>query len=277
LRGVVQLPVIMLVGKKVTYISNIAKSYSATCVLRSFQGFRVKKSIYYYEEEVQVTSGGIVLCKKSLDALLGSVEQNDQVEIRKNVEVFYDEMQNMGITGETMNLNINYLLFQLIHLATEQDDRVNQKEILRIISESTFEEGIMRGSKAHLALFACEYGDYLTQLRKKMSRGVLGEVEKEIRDHYTENLTLKGLSEKYFVNSAYLGQLFTKKYGCSFKDYLNNYRIDKAATMLIRTDQKIYQIAEAVGYHDLDYFVNRFITAKGCTPAKFRKQVCIPE
>ena len=277
LRGVVQLPVIMLVGKKVTDISNIAKSYSATCVLRSFQGFRVKKSIYYYEEEVQVTSGGIVLCKKSLDALLGSVEQNDQVEIRKNVEVFYDEMQNMGITGETMNLNINYLLFQLIHLATEQDDCVNQKEILRIISESTFEEGIMRGSKAHLALFACEYGDYLTQLRKKMSRGVLGEVEKEIRDHYTENLTLKGLSEKYFVNSAYLGQLFTKKYGCSFKDYLNNYRIDKAATMLIRTDQKIYQIAEAVGYHDLDYFVNRFITAKGCTPAKFRKQVCIPE
>jgi two-component system response regulator YesN len=152
---------------------------------------------------------------------------------------------------------------------------VNQQEIFRLISENTFEDGIMRGSKAHLCLFACEYGDYLTQLRKNMSRGILGEIEKEIREHYTENLTLKGLSEKYFVNSAYLGQLFIKKYGCSFKDYLNNYRMDKAATMLIRTDQKVYQIAEAVGYHDLDYFVNRFITVKGCTPAKFRKQACL--
>ena len=28
-------------------------------MLRSFQGFRAKKPIYYYEEEVQVTSGGI--------------------------------------------------------------------------------------------------------------------------------------------------------------------------------------------------------------------------
>lgn len=271
-REVAQLPVIMLVGKKVTDISNIAKSYGTACVLRSFQGFRMKKAIYYYEEEVQVTSGGIVLCKKSLDALLQAVEQNNHANIKKSVELFYGEMKQMGITGETMNLNINYLLFQLIHLATEQDDCVNQEEILRIISESTFEDGLMRGSKAHLSRFACEYGDYLTQLRRNVSRGVLGNVEKEIRDHYAENLTLKGLSERYFVNSAYLGQLFTKKYGCSFKDYLNNYRMDQAAIMILRTDQKIYQIAEAVGYHDLDYFVNRFITAKGCTPAKFRKQ-----
>ena len=41
---------------------------------------------------------------------------------------------------------------------------------------------------------------------------------------------------------------------------------------LIESDQKIYQIAEAVGYKDVDYFVNRFIAVKGCTPAKFRKQ-----
>ena len=107
-----------------------------------------------------------------------------------------------------MTLNINYLLFQLIHLASEQDDEVNQEEILRLISESSFETGTMRGSKTHLMRFACEYGDYLSQLRKNVSRGVLGNVEKEIKEHYADNLTLKGLSEKYYVNSAYLGQLF---------------------------------------------------------------------
>ena len=92
-----------------------------------------------------------------------------------------------------------------------------------------------------------------------------------IKENFASNLTLKELSERYFVNSAYLGQLFRKKYGCSFKDYLNQYRMEEAAKLLIRTDQKIYQIAEAVGYKDVDYFVNRFISVKGCTPAKFRK------
>lgn len=42
--------------------------------------------------------------------------------------------------------------------------------------------------------------------------------------------------------------------------------------MLLRTDKKIYEIAETVGFHDVDYFINRFIAVKGCTPSKFRKQ-----
>ena len=266
-------PVIMLVGKKVQDISNIARSYGNTCMLRSFQGFRSKKQIYYYEEEVQVSPDGIVLCKESLDGLLKMIEQNNHVGIRSAVEYFYEEMGKRGICGETMTLNINYLLFQLIHLACEQDDDVNQEKILRLISESSFETGVKRGSKAHLTRFACEYADYLSQLRKNVSRGVLSMVEKEVKENFASNITLKSLSEKYYVNSAYLGQLFRKKYGQSFKDYLNNYRMEQAADYLLHTDKKIAQIAEDVGYRDLDYFVNRFIQVKGCTPAKFRKNM----
>lgn len=273
LNGNLPRAVTMLVGKRVQDISNIARSYGNACMLRSFQGFRSKKDIYFYEEEVQVSNDGMVLCKKSLDHLLKVVEQNNHMEIRYAVDQFYEEMGRRGVHGETMTLNINYLLFQLIHLASEQDDEVNQEEILRLISESSFEAGTIRGSKAHLMRFACEYGDYLSQLRKNVSRGVLGNVEKEIRENYADNLTLKGLSEKYYVNSAYLGQLFRKKYGQSFKDYLNNYRMDRAADILLHSDKKIILVAEEVGYHDLDYFVNRFIQVKGCTPAKFRKQM----
>lgn len=269
---VLQKPVRFLAGKKVTDISQIAKSYSAACVLNSLEAFRMRKNIYFYEEEVQINQGGIVLCKQSLDALIAAIEQNGKIQIRKSVEQLYEEMKQMGVVGDTVNLNINYLLFQLIHLATEQDDGVNQEEILHYISESSFEEGILRGSSGHLARFACEYAEYLAQLRKNVSRGVLSEIEREVREHYAENLTLRELSQKYFVNSAYLGQIFRKKYGVSFKDYLNNYRMEQAAQRLLRTDEKIYQIAQEVGYKDLDYFINRFIAAKGCTPAKFRKQ-----
>ena len=79
------------------------------------------------------------------------------MEIRAAVDRFYGEMSQRGLRGESMTLNINYLLFQLIHLASEQDDEVNQEEILRLISESSFETGTMRGSKTHLMRFACEY------------------------------------------------------------------------------------------------------------------------
>ncbi len=266
------LPISILVGKHVKGITNISKSYGTVNMLRSLQGFREPKDIYYYEEEYQISESGIVLCKNSLDELIDAIELNEHPLIRQRVDALYAEMQSTGLNSEIVNLNINYLLFQLIHLATELDNEVNQEEILRLISEKTFEDGIHRGSKLHLSRMACEYGNYLSQLRKNTSKGVLAQIEDEIKNNYANNLTLKDLSEKYYVNSAYLGQLFKKQYNCSFKDYLNTKRMEEAAKLLVKTDMKIYEIAEAVGYKDVDYFVNKFISAKGCTPVKYRKQ-----
>lgn len=119
--------------------------------------------------------------------------------------------------------------------------------------------------------FVQEYADYLGSLQQGGNDGILQQVEQDIRLHYAENLTLKGLSQKYYVNSAYLGQLFKKKYGVTFREYLNNCRIEEAARLLVSTGGKVYNIARAVGYQDLDYFIERFIAAKGCTPSNYRK------
>lgn len=260
-----------LVGKKVQAIGGVSKSYGTACILRSLEAFHEKKELLFYENEVQVNQSGIVLCKNSLDALIAAIEANEPEQIKECVEKLYEELKGLGVAGDVVNFNINYLLFQLMHLATEQDDEVNQEEILHFMSESSFEEGVMRGSSRHLARFACEYAEYLAQLRKKVSHGILDAVEKEIKENYAENLRLRDLGKKYFVNSSYLGQIFRKKYGKSFSDYLTDYRMTEATKLLLKTDMKVNQIAEAVGYKDSDYFIRKFIELKGCTPSKFRK------
>jgi two-component system response regulator YesN len=270
--NVMECNIMMFAGKKVKGINNLSKSYGTACKLRFLRGFREQKNIYMYEDEIQFTRDGVVLCKESLDNFIRSIEENNKDDIKKSVNALFADMEKSGVMGASMNLNINYLLFQLINLATEQDSEINQEEILRLISENTFEEGVLRGSRVHISKFASEYADYLQQLRKNVSRGALGDVEKEIKKNYMNNLTLKELGDKYYVNSAYLGQLFHKKYGCSFKDYLNNYRIEQAVSLILKNDMKTYEVAEAVGYKDVDYFVNKFIAIKGCTPAKFKKQ-----
>ncbi|MBQ0001165.1 MAG: response regulator [Clostridiales bacterium] len=264
-------PISMFVGKKVKDISSISQSYGAACILRSMEPFRAEKQIYYYDKEIHVGSGE-ALCKQSLDDLISAIELNDKVAIHQKVDALFEEMQRIGVgSGDTITLNINYLLFRLIHLATEQDNEVDQDEILHFISEHSFEKGILRGGNAHLTKFSSEFAEYLVQLRKNVSRGVLQDVEKEIRTNFAENLTLRDLGKKYFVNSSYLGQIFQKKYGKSFKDYLTEYRIQEAARMLLKTDEKISMIAETVGYKDCDYFIRKFIDVMGCTPTRYRK------
>ncbi|HAF25787.1 MAG TPA: hypothetical protein DCG85_00585 [Lachnospiraceae bacterium] len=212
-----------------------------------------------------------IICNEVLDKLVGAIEVNDAGEIDKLVHEFYKEVKEKDIPEESVNFNISYLLFQLIRIASEQDDEVNHEEIMNFISESSLEEGLVKGKSDHMVRFCLDYAEYISQLRKRSAHSVLRDVEKEIQNHYAENISLREMSQKFFINNAYLGQMFKKKYGVSFKDYLTDYRIKMAAKMLVNTDKKIISIAEEVGYKDSDYFVQKFIERMGCTPSKYRR------
>lgn len=260
----------IFVGKPVNKLENVSKSYSSACVMKSLEAFRAKKQIYFYDEEVASEENNIIILKDILDELVSGIEDDNEEYIKTSVDKLFEEM-NKNMTEETKRLNVNYLLFRLIHKATELDSEINQEEILRFIAEHSFEEGILRGSNVHLSKFCTEYAEYLAQLRKNVSGGILQEIEKEVSAHYMENLSLRDLGKKYFINSSYLGQMFQKKYNQSFRDYLTKYRIECAKQMLINTDKRISDIAEEVGYKDTDYFLKKFIEANGCTPSKYRK------
>lgn len=242
-----------------------------SAILRSLRSFRSEQDIRTYGDEINVPQSRIVLFKEQLDDLLSAIEEDSITDINRSVDVLYDEAGRRGISTDIFDMNINYLLFQLINLAVEHDETVDQEEVLSYISDNVYETGEDRGSRTHFKRFAVSYAEYLVQLRKNVSRGVLQDIEREVRLNYAENLTLKDLSRKYYVNSSYLGQLFKKKYDQSFKDYLCAVRIGEAASMLLKSDDKIPVIAEKVGYKDTDYFIQKFIELKGCTPARYRR------
>ena len=241
-------PVRMLCGQLVSDISLLSASYVSCRRLKSITGFHNKKKLYFAEEteESQGQYGGIVLCKNTIDEIIDSIVKNDPQAIDSCVERLYEELQGKEGNIRAFDLNINYLLFQLIHLASELDDTVNQEEIIQYISDQASEGVFRRGSHQHLKKFALEYASYLSELRKSISHGILAEVEAEIKENYAENISLKDLGDKYHINNSYLGQIFRKKYGMSFKNYLTNYRIKEAAKQIISTDEKINRIAENV-------------------------------
>ncbi len=260
-------------GSRAEGLDGLAQSRRTAAMVKSLRVFGERREILWYEEEQEKSHGeNVIICKDILDGLVRAAEENDREEIGRKVEELYRQVSSAGMNRQMMDMNLNYLLFELAHLAMQQNDMVSQEEVFSRIRGNGFELQKMRGDQEYVKRFVREYAEYLVSLRKKGSRGVLAEVEKEIGEHYAENLTLKEMSRKFFVNSAYLGQMFKKKHGISFKEYLNNYRVEQAAELLLRTDKKIYEIAEVVGYHDLDYFINRFIAVKGCTPSRFRKK-----
>lgn len=84
-------------------------------------------------------------------------------------------------------------------------------------------------------------------------------------------LTLKSLAQQLGFSPSYLSVLIKKDLGLPFQDYLIQERMRKAKLLLLTTDLKIYEIAEQVGFEDINYFSQRFKQVVGQTPRQFKK------
>lgn len=270
IQSAVRMPVTLFAGEQAASVTGLPRSYQTAMRLRAMRKYLAKPlPVQIYQTDMDAGEAGI--SAMALDALIAAIEKNDKQGIRDAIPNVFGTI-GTDADFELLRVNMDYLLYKLVRLACERDGAVNQKELLQHLQKNMLHHGgIVPGKFERLTRFVQEYADYLVSLQQDGSDSILLRVEQEVRANYAENLTLKGLSQKYYVNSAYLGQLFKKKYGVTFREYLNNCRIEQAARLLLSTHEKIYSIARAVGYRDMDYFIERFIAVKGCTPSNYRK------
>ncbi|NTV79746.1 MAG: helix-turn-helix domain-containing protein, partial [Clostridiales bacterium] len=88
---------------------------------------------------------------------------------------------------------------------------------------------------------------------------------------YREDMSLKTLADKYHMNPSYLGQTFLKEVGCTFSQYLNQTRNKVAKELLLKTNMRIHDIAQEIGYVDISYFYRMFRKYYGVSPASLRE------
>lgn len=91
-----------------------------------------------------------------------------------------------------------------------------------------------------------------------------------IENNYRSPITLEELASKAGMSRKYFGEYFKKASGKSPIDFLNCYRVERAAEMLVHTDSLVTEIAFECGFNDLSYFIKTFKKQKNTTPARYR-------
>ena len=66
--------------------------------------------------------------------------------------------------------------------------------------------------------------------------------------------------------------LFKQEMKVTLKQYLSNYRLEKAKKLLNQYGMKITEIAEKCGYTNANYFSKVFREATGMTPVEYRER-----
>lgn len=90
-----------------------------------------------------------------------------------------------------------------------------------------------------------------------------------IHKHYADNLKLETLAGLLNYSTAYLGQLFKNRTGEYFNTYLDKVRIQKAKELLSE-GMKVYEVAERIGYTNVNYFHSKFKKYEGRSPSEYK-------
>jgi AraC family L-rhamnose operon transcriptional activator RhaR len=84
--------------------------------------------------------------------------------------------------------------------------------------------------------------------------------------------TLTALAEELHLAPAYLVRLFKDATGLPPKAYLAQVRAERAAVLLLHTDDPVTAIGRAVGWPDQNYFARRFKAHYGLSATTYRKR-----
>ncbi|MDF2937878.1 MAG: response regulator [Paenibacillaceae bacterium] len=94
-----------------------------------------------------------------------------------------------------------------------------------------------------------------------------------IEDSYMGVCGLAEVAAHIHLNPSYFSNLFKKETGESVTGYIQNLRVQKAKLLLKSTDMKIFEISEATGFNDSNYFTHMFNKIAGVSPKEYRKQM----
>lgn len=262
----------LFIGKSVNDLISLRESYDSAIFIHSIKFYKENSSVIYYDElkDIPITSDSFT--KFNFDKLIEAIENNNSVEIEDIINSYFIEKHTNPLDLRLLQLKINYLVYQVVTIVSKMNG--NTTEILKYSSKLNFVNfAVFEDIIESIKIFSEQSAKFITTLRQNQSLGILYDVERYIHENYCKRITIKEVANHFYINSAYLGQIFKKKYGISFTDYLHQYRVTKAKELLKHTDYKIYEISEKLGYKSPDNFIEKFEKVNGTTPFQYRRAI----
>ena len=142
-------------------------------------------------------------------------------------------------------------------------------EIMDLFSSSDF---LARRSEALLFLDDIESAllDILESAGGSGS-GIADKAREYILMHITEHISLSDVSSYACVSPGYMSKSFKRIMGISLVDYINQKKVEKAKEMMREGEQRIADIALALGFSNIYYFSKVFKKIEGIPPTEYIK------
>ena len=142
-------------------------------------------------------------------------------------------------------------------------------------NKQPFYEMLLKEKLLHILILLFSYGyiresddSHITSENRRHIKSAL----EYITDHYSEKISISEMAQLAGFSENYFMSLFRQYVGMSCIQYVNHYRIQKAAHALEETTKSVSEIAMIHGFDNISYFNLQFRRTFGMTPREFRSK-----
>lgn len=180
-------------------------------------------------------------------------------ETESNTEEYFDNVM------ELMGANV-FLFLSGIPLSKECKDKIIESFEQQIHAQSE------RKLKADYMKYWLEYiADNIQSMHNDDQNQLIQQIYKYLNDNFAKPIGLANVSEHVNRNPSYISRFIKQMTGKNFSGILAELRLEEAKKLLRSSNLKVAQIAEQVGYPNLQYFTRVFTGQMNMTPAEYRK------
>ena len=251
------------------------------CLTLNVRGKRILGNLVedFTEKDLVITTPNVLHCYKRDDAFLN-------VRCEVVVIQFPKELPSWGIFDTDQLRNIRNLLCQPapgLKFSEETAEAV-RKRLLRLPGTEGFEAvqlflGILHelacADRTQVELIGVQSSDSTLPHSRRINK-IVQFVEK----NYHHKISLEDVGELVGMSASSVSRFFKQRTRHNFWDYLNGFRIDRAAQMMIETEHTISEISYACGFNNISNFNRVFRERIGTTPSDYRnkfKESIIPD
>ncbi len=205
-----------------------------------------------------------------INQIYAYVEINDIDKLETSLEELRQALCSNAYTAERIKVTCitgamelkNLLIKNIGEKKTEQF--INDEFIAKLGERASLFDIIELCKKTLTELSCTHFG--------RTTKSTMERVVQYICSNYNRELRLEQLATIFGYNSAYLGKVFHQHTGENFNNYLDRIRITEAKRLLALDEYKVYEVAEMVGYTNINYFHNKFKKYVGVSPLSYKRQ-----
>ncbi len=262
-------------GSICTSLVKLKSSYKTALNALDYQLVIGGSKVIFIEDLEPQTADMVVFDEARERALVSAIKFGTQKDVAAAVEMLFSDISGMKASFKEYQLYLIEIAAAISRLA--RDFQFDTGEIFGFgtsLYEELFKFKTLYEVRSWVEEICIKLMKHISNSRQNTTEMLLEKAKDYIRNHYSDDdLSIQKVAGHLHISSSYLSMIFKKEAGVTFLKYLVGIRLEAAKELLGNTDLKTSEVAEKIGYPDINYFSYFFKKNFGMSPREYRNQI----